>query len=162
MQIRGEARGDGDRIGRAQRLPRAVLGECWEAVKDIKKLPKDGRVAISKALMRVATFIKDTSTELSELGEGAQDEGGNPEDPDEDDLRFHDEDFTAEEMRVARACAEFASASFEFVRKIVAPIVRGSASDVDALERALDSSKSFRCASRTWARACTRRRTAAR
>ena len=122
---------------------RAVLGECWEAVKDIKKLPKDGRVAISKALMRSATFIKDTSTELSELGEGAQDEGGNPEDPDEDDLRFHDEDFTAEEMRVARACAEFASASFEFVRKIVAPIVRGSASDVDALERALDSSKKF-------------------
>ena len=46
-------------------------------------------------------------------------------------------------MRVARACAEFASASFEFVRKIVAPIVRGSASDVDALERALDSSKKF-------------------
>ena len=105
---------------------RAVLGECWEAVKDIKKLPKDGRVAISKALMRSATFIKDTRTELSELGEGAQDEGGNPEDPDEDDLRFHDEDFTAEEMRVARACAEFASGkSFEFVRKIVAPIVRG-------------------------------------
>jgi hypothetical protein len=122
----------------AQGALKAVLSECWAAVKDVKKLPKDGRVAISKAFMRVSTFIKDTSTELSDLGEGVEDEGGNPTEPDEDDLRFHDEDFTTEEMEVARACASFVSASFEFVRKIIGPIVRGAASDVASLERALD------------------------
>ena len=127
----------------AQGALKAVLGECWAAVKDVKKLPKDGRVAISKAFMRVSTFIKDTSTELSELGEGVEDEGGNPTEPDEDDLRFHDEDFTTEEIEVARACASFVSASFEFVRKIIGPIVRGSASDVASLERALDGCRKF-------------------
>lgn len=128
------------------------LGGVWEAVKAIKKLPKDGRTAISKALLHSASFLKDVSAELAELGESSQDGGDGGDDGDdgddkaprdEDDFRFDDDDFDDEEMRVAKQCAAFAAAAFQFMRDLVAPIVRGSASDVEALEKVLDACKGF-------------------
>jgi len=62
---------------------------------------------------------------------------------DEDDLLFGDDDFDEEELAVARQCAAFAGASFQFMRDLVAPIVRGAASDVHALEAVLDACKGF-------------------
>ena len=38
-------------------------------------------------------------------------------------------------MRVAKSCAAFAAASLQFMRDLVAPVVRGSASDATSLER---------------------------
>jgi len=124
----------------------------WEAVKGIQKCPTDGRAAISKALLRSATFLKDVATELAELGHdedrsgkengeenGENVDGSGPRVRDEDDMRFDDEDFDEEEMRVATQCAAFATASFGFMRALVAPIVRGAASDVHALEKVLTS-----------------------
>jgi hypothetical protein len=117
-----------------------ALGEVWDAVKSIKKLPKDGRGAISKALLHSATFLKDVSSELAELGQEQEDKenGDGGEDDDkaprhEDDIEFDDEDFEEGEMLVAKQCALFAAACFQFMRALVAPIVRGAASDVGAL-----------------------------
>ena len=62
---------------------------------------------------------------------------------DEDDRLFVDEDFSAEEMRVAKSCAAFAAASLQFMRDLVAPVVRGSASDATSLERALTECRAF-------------------
>lgn len=133
-----------------------AVGEVWEACRAIKKLPKDGRTAVSHQLLASAALIKDVSVELSEIGagdangrgegegEGADDYDDDERAPmDEDDMLFVDEDFDAEEMRVAKSCAEFAAASFQFMRDLVAPVVRGSASDANALERALTECRAF-------------------
>ena len=58
-------------------------------------------------------------------------------------MLFVDEDFSAEEMRVAKSCAAFAAASLQFMRDLVAPVVRGSASDATSLERALTECRAF-------------------
>ena len=129
-----------------------AVGEVWEACRAIKKLPKDGRTAVSHQLLASAALIKDVSVELSEIGagdangerEGADDHDDGERAPmDEDDMLFVDEDFDADEMRVAKSCAEFAAASFQFMRDLVAPVVRGSASDANALERALTECRAF-------------------
>jgi len=131
---------------------RAALSGVWEKCRAIKTLPKDGRAAVSKAFMRCATFVKDTATELAEIGAGANDddddddsarddeEGLDPRrrpDPDDVDMFFDDAHFDAGEMRVAKQCAAFAAAAFQLMRDLVAPVVRGAASEVGALERAL-------------------------
>jgi len=66
---------------------------------------------------------------------------------DEDDLLFGDDDFSEAEMMIAKQCASFASASFDFVKAVLGPTVRGpsaSASDAAALERALERCEAFR------------------
>ena len=125
-----------------------TVGEVWEACRDIKKLPKDGRTAVSHQLLASAALIKDVSVELSEIGAGGEDGEGERDDGerapmDEDDMLFVDEDFSAEEMRVAKSCAAFAAASLQFMRDLVAPVVRGSASDATSLERALTECRAF-------------------
>ena len=125
-----------------------TVGEVWEACRDIKKLPKDGRTAVSHQLLASAALIKDVSVELSEIGAGGEDGEGERDDGerapmDEDDMLFVDEDFSAEEMRVAKSCAAFAAASLQFMRDLVAPVVRGSASDTTSLERALTECRAF-------------------
>lgn len=125
-----------------------TVGEVWEACRDIKKLPKDGRTAVSHQLLASAALIKDVSVELSEIGAGGEDGEGERDDDerapmDEDDMLFVDEDFSAEEMRVAKSCAAFAAASLQFMRDLVAPVVRGSASDATSLERALTECRAF-------------------
>jgi hypothetical protein len=64
----------------------------------------------------------------------------------EDDMTFEDDDFDAEELRVARACGAFAQASFEFLKALVSPIVRRTsedASETEALETALRECRLF-------------------
>ena len=126
------------------------LAEVWGACRAITKLPKNGRAAISKALMNSATFIKDVSNELAELGQDENGDEGDDEfkavplaERDEDDMRFDDNDFDEDEMRVAKQAAGFAAASFQFIRAVVAPVVRGTATDVHALERVLDACQGF-------------------
>jgi|MDSW01.1.fsa_nt_gb cyclin-D1-binding protein 1 len=139
-----------------------ALAEVYEAVKAVKQLPKDGRAAVAKAMLKAATIVKDVSNELSELGSGggffrADDADADADDDDdaaaatavvdEDDLLFGDDDFSEAEMMIAKQCASFASASFDFVKAVLGPTVRGpsaSASDAAALERALERCEAFR------------------
>ena len=124
------------------------LGGVWEAVKTIKKLPKDGRSAISKALLHSASFLKDVSAELAELGVSSQDhrgDGGDDGDDgdvkaprDEDDFRFDDDDFDDEEMRVAKQCAGPAAPLFSSCRPCAH---RQRVSERMLLEKALDAAK---------------------
>lgn len=115
------------------------LAEVWATCAAFKKLPKDARVAVSKALLRSAAVVKDVVTELSEIGGG--EENQNPDEDKaerhEDDLLFDDDDFDEHGLAVAKGCAEFAGASFEFLRALVAPIVRGTSTETSAMERAL-------------------------
>jgi hypothetical protein len=123
-----------------------ALAEVWEACAAVKKLPKNGRVAVSKGLLRSAAVVKDVATELAEIGDGAEDEnaGSLEKTPrHEDDLVFEDDDFDAIEMRLAKACGAFANASFDFLKALVAPIVRGTTTETAALERALGECARF-------------------
>ena len=130
-----------------------ALAEVWAACGALKKLPRDGRAAVSKALLRSAAVVKDVAAELAEIGaevrddadadrDDDDDDGGDAtEGPHVDDMTFHDADFDETELRVAKACGAFAQASFGFLRALVAPIVRGAgAPETEALEDALESS----------------------
>jgi hypothetical protein len=145
-------------VATATRAPspelKPALAEVWAACDALKKLPKNGRAAVSKALMRSAAVVKDVAAELAEIGasgdEDVSDEKENePESVSlrhEDDMMFEDGDFDAEELRVARACGAFAQASFEFLKALVSPIVRRTsedASETEALETALRECRLF-------------------
>lgn len=126
------------------------LAEVWSSCAAFKKLPKDGRAAVSKALMRSAAVVKDVVDELATIGDGADGADGENQSPTddkparhEDDLFFDDDDFEAEELQVAKACAQFAGAGFELLRALVAPIVRGTSTETQSLERALLECKKF-------------------
>ena len=117
---------------------------------------RDGRAAVSKALMRSAAVVKDVAAELAEIGASGDEDGDEkenepepePERPlrHEDDMTFEDGDFDAKELRVARACGVFAQASFEFLKALVSPIVRRTSSaesETEALETALRECRAF-------------------
>ena len=134
-----------------------ALAEVWAACGALKKLPRDGRAAVSKALLRSAAVVKDVAAELAEIGaevrddadadrdDDDDDDGGDAtEGPHVDDMTFHDADFDETELRVAKACGAFAQASFGFLRALVAPIVRGAgAPETEALEDALRECRAF-------------------
>ena len=142
-------------------LVKPALAEVWAACGALKKLPRDGRAAVSKALLRSAAVVKDVASELAEIGAGADavaaDAGAADDDDDdeatrrgatrhEDDMTFSDDDFDENEMRVAKACGVFAQASFGFLRALVSPIVRGtgvSDTENEALENALRECVAF-------------------
>ena len=147
-------------VATATRAPspelKPALAEVWAACDALKKLPRDGRAAVSKALMRSAAVVKDVAAELAEIGASGDEEGDEkenepepePERPlrHEDDMTFEDGDFDAKELRVARACGVFAQASFEFLKALVSPIVRRTSSaesEMEALETALRECRAF-------------------
>ena len=143
-------------VATATRAPspelKPALAEVWAACDALKKLPKNGRAAVSKALMRSAAVVKDVAAELAEIGASGDEEldekENEPEQPlrHEDDMTFEDGDFDAEELRVARACGAFAQASFEFLKALVSKIVRRTsedASETEALETALRECRLF-------------------
>ena len=137
-------------------LVKPALAEVWAACGALKKLPRDGRAAVSKALLRSAAVVKDVASELAEIGAGADAGAADDDDDDEatrrgatrheDDMTFSDDDFDENEMRVAKACGVFAQASFGFLRALVSPIVRGtgvSDTENEALENALRECVAF-------------------
>jgi hypothetical protein len=137
-------------------LVKPALAEVWAACGALKKLPRDGRAAVSKALLRSAAVVKDVASELAEIGAGADADDDDDDDDDEatrrgatrheDDMTFSDDDFDENEMRVAKACGVFAQASFGFLRALVSPIVRGtgvSDTENEALENALRECVAF-------------------
>jgi hypothetical protein len=137
-------------------LVKTALAEVWAACGALKKLPRDGRAAVSKALLRSAAVVKDVASELAEIGAGADAGAADDDDDDEatrrgatrheDDMTFSDDDFDENEMRVAQACGVFAQASFGFLRALVSPIVRGtgvSDTENEALENALRECVAF-------------------
>ena len=147
-------------VATATRAPspelKPALAEVWAACDALKKLPRDGRAAVSKALMRSAAVVKDVAAELAEIGASGDEDGDEkenepepePEQPlrHEDDMTFEDGDFDAKELRVARACGVFAQASFEFLKALVSPIVRRTSSaesEMEALETALRECRAF-------------------
>lgn len=132
-------------------LVKPALAEVWAACGALKKLPRDGRAAVSKALLRSAAVVKDVASELAEIGAGADADAADDEaradiSPHEDDMTFRDDDFDENELRVAEACGVFAQASFGFLRALVSPIVRGtgvSNTTNEALENALRECLAF-------------------
>ena len=136
-------------------LVKPALAEVWAACGALKKLPRDGRAAVSKALLRSAAVVKDVAAELAEIGAELRDDADRDRDaprdddatdpsPHEDDMMFDDTDFDETELRVAKACGEFARESFEFLRALVSPIVRGTgAPETEALEDALRECRAF-------------------
>ena len=132
-----------------------ALAEVWAACDALKRLPRDGRAAVSKALLRSAAVVKDVAAELAEIGAELRDDADRDRDaprdddatdpsPHEDDMMFDDTDFDETELRVAKACGEFARESFEFLRALVSPIVRGTgAPETEALEDALRECRAF-------------------
>ena len=136
-------------------LVKPALAEVWAACGALKKLPRDGRAAVSKALLRSAAVVKDVASELAEIGAGADAGAADDDDDDEatrratrheDDMTFSDDDFDENEMRVAKACGVFAQASFGFLRALVSSIVRGtgvSDTENEALEDALRECRAF-------------------
>ena len=139
-------------------LVKPALAEVWAACGALKKLPRDGRAAVSKALLRSAAVVKDVASELAEIGAGADAGAADDDDDDEatrrgatrheDDMTFSDDDFDENEMRVAKACGVFAQASFGFLRALVSPIVRGTGvsnttNENEALENALRECLAF-------------------
>ena len=146
-------------VATATRAPspelKPALAEVWAACDALKKLPKNGRAAVSKALMRSAAVVKDVAAELAEIGAELRDDADRDRDaprdddatdpsPHEDDMMFDDTDFDETELRVAKACGEFARESFEFLRALVSPIVRGTgAPETEALEDALRECRAF-------------------
>ena len=132
-------------------LVKPALAEVWAACGALKKLPRDGRAAVSKALLRSAAVVKDVASELAEIGAGADADAADDEaradiSPHEDDMTFRDDDFDENELRVAEACGVFAQASFGFLRALVSPIVRGtgvSNTTNEALENALRECRAF-------------------
>ena len=137
-------------------LVKPALAEVWAACGALKKLPRDGRAAVSKALLRSAAVVKDVASELAEIGAGADADAADDEarvdiSPHEDDMTFRDDDFDENELRVAEACGVFAQASFGFLRALVSPIVRGtgvSNTTNEALENALRECLAFQRPSR--------------
>ena len=132
-------------------LVKPALAEVWAACGALKKLPRDGRAAVSKALLRSAAVVKDVASELAEIGADADADADDDEaradlSRHEDDLTFRDDDFDENELRVAEACGVFAQASFGFLRALVSPIVRGtgvSDTENEALENALRECVAF-------------------
>jgi hypothetical protein len=131
-------------------LVKTALAEVWAACGALKKLPRDGRAAVSKALLRSAAVVKDVASELAEIGADAADADDDDEaraaTRHEDDMTFCDDDFDENELRVAKACGVFAQASFGFLRALVSPIVRGtgvSDTENEALENALRECVAF-------------------
>ena len=134
-------------------LVKPALAEVWAACGALKKLPRDGRAAVSKALLRSAAVVKDVASELAEIGADADADADADDDEaradlsrHEDDLTFRDDDFDENELRVAEACGVFAQASFGFLRALVSPIVRGtgvSDTENEALENALRECLAF-------------------
>ena len=134
-------------------LVKPALAEVWAACGALKKLPRDGRAAVSKALLRSAAVVKDVASELAEIGAGADADAADDEaradiSPHEDDMTFRDDDFDENELRVAEACGVFAQASFGFLRALVSPIVRGTGvsnttNENEALENALRECLAF-------------------
>ena len=131
-------------------LVKPALAEVWAACGALKKLPRDGRAAVSKALLRSAAVVKDVASELAEIGADADadDEARADLSRHEDDLTFRDDDFDENELRVAEACGVFAQASFGFLRALVSPIVRGTGvsnttNENEALENALRECLAF-------------------
>ena len=133
-------------------LVKPALAEVWAACGALKKLPRDGRAAVSKALLRSAAVVKDVASELAEIGADADADAADEARADlsrhEDDLTFRDDDFDENELRVAEACGVFAQASFGFLRALVSPIVRGTGvsnttNENEALENALRECLAF-------------------
>ena len=134
-------------------LVKPALAEVWAACGALKKLPRDGRAAVSKALLRSAAVVKDVASELAEIGADADADADDDEaradvSRHEDDLTFRDDDFDENELRVAEACGVFAQASFGFLRALVSPIVRGTGvsnttNENEALENALRECLAF-------------------
>ena len=136
-------------------LVKPALAEVWAACGALKKLPRDGRAAVSKALLRSAAVVKDVASELAEIGADADADADADDDEaradlsrHEDDLTFRDDDFDENELRVAEACGVFAQASFGFLRALVSPIVRGTGvsnttNENEALENALRECLAF-------------------
>ena len=131
-------------------LVKPALAEVWAACGALKKLPRDGRAAVSKALLRSAAVVKDVASELAEIGADADADAADEARADlsrhEDDMTFCDDDFDENELRVAKACGVFAQASFGFLRALVSPIVRGtgvSDTENEALENALRECLAF-------------------
>ena len=131
-------------------LVKPALAEVWAACGALKKLPRDGRAAVSKALLRSAAVVKDVASELAEIGADADADADDEARADlsrhEDDMTFRDDDFDENELRVAEACGVFAQASFGFLRALVSPIVRGtgvSNTTNEALENALRECLAF-------------------
>lgn len=133
-------------------LVKPALAEVWAACGALKKLPRDGRAAVSKALLRSAAVVKDVASELAEIGADADADADDEARADlsrhEDDLTFRDDDFDENELRVAEACGVFAQASFGFLRALVSPIVRGTGvsnttNENEALENALRECLAF-------------------
>ena len=136
-------------------LVKPALAEVWAACGALKKLPRDGRAAVSKALLRSAAVVKDVASELAEIGADADADADADDDEaradlsrHEDDMTFSDDDFDENEMRVAKACGVFAQASFGFLRALVSPIVRGTGvsnttNENEALENALRECLAF-------------------
>ena len=78
-------------------LVKPALAEVWAACGALKKLPRDGRAAVSKALLRSAAVVKDVASELAEIGAGADADAADDEaradiSPHEDDMTFRDDD----------------------------------------------------------------------
>ena len=133
-------------------LVKPALAEVWAACGALKKLPRDGRAAVSKALLRSAAVVKDVASELAEIGADADADAADEARADlsrhEDDMTFRDDDFDENELRVAEACGVFAQASFGFLRALVSPIVRGTGvsnttNENEALENALRECLAF-------------------
>ena len=133
-------------------LVKPALAEVWAACGALKKLPRDGRAAVSKALLRSAAVVKDVASELAEIGADADADADDEARADlsrhEDDMTFRDDDFDENELRVAEACGVFAQASFGFLRALVSPIVRGTGvsnttNENEALENALRECLAF-------------------
>ena len=136
-------------------LVKPALAEVWAACGALKKLPRDGRAAVSKALLRSAAVVKDVASELAEIGADADADADADDDEaradlsrHEDDLTFRDDDFDENELRVAEACGVFSQASFGFLRALVSPIVRGTGvsnttNENEALENALRECLAF-------------------
>ena len=136
-------------------LVKPALAEVWAACGALKKLPRDGRAAVSKALLRSAAVVKDVASELAEIGADADADADADDDEacadisrHEDDMTFRDDDFDENELRVAEACGVFAQASFGFLRALVSPIVRGTGvsnttNENEALENALRECLAF-------------------
>ena len=126
--------------GRSAATKRAV-GEIWASTEAFKALPKSASAAVARELMRMATFVKDVSSELEELEElgGADDVG-----LDEDDLRFCDDDFDASELAIGKSIGTFAKACLVLLKALIVPMVKEKTTDLKALEPCVEACGRFR------------------
>lgn len=138
-----EAAACGTREGRSKRVKMSV-GRIWESTKAFQAMPKTATAAVAARLMRCATFVKDVSEELGEVGGDAEDAA--PVGLDEDDLRYCDDDFDEEEIAVAKSLATYARACIALLKALILPTVKEKKAKLEALEPIVQACGEFQSA----------------